>query len=117
MQQYLSHTVCCCGNIYIMKRERFYDYCTWLFSILEEFDRHAQTKDYTAQEQRVDGYLAERLLGIYAGKMRENPSVRVLELPRVHFTNSRARMWEKRAVNRVLPPGSWRRAVVKKILR
>jgi len=117
MEQYLSHTVCCFGNIYIMKRERFYDYCTWLFSILEEFDRQAQSKAYTAQEQRVDGYLAERLLGIYAVKMRENPSARVLELPRVHFTNSRARMWEKRAVNQILPPGSCRRAVVKKILR
>ncbi len=117
MERHLSQTICYFGNIYIMKRARFYDYCTWLFSILEEFDQKAQTKDYTAQEQRVDGYLAERLLGVYAAKICENPSVRVLELPRVHFTNSRAHLWEKRAVNQVLPPGSWRRAVVKKILR
>ena len=117
MERHLSQTICYFGNIYIMKRARFYDYCTWLFSILEEFDQKAQTKDYTAQEQRVDGYLAERLLGVYAAKICENPSVRVLELPRVHFTNSRAHLWEKRAVNQVLPPGGWRRAVVKKILR
>lgn len=113
MEQYLSETICYFGNIYIMKREWFQAYCTWLFSILEEFDQRAQTEGYITQEQRVDGYLAERLLGVYAAKMQEDPSVRMLELPRVHFTSSRSLMWKKRTVNLLLPPGSRRRATVK----
>lgn len=117
MEQYLSNSVCYFGNIFIMKRDLFYPYCTWLFSIMDEFDASSAHSGYTAQEQRVNGYLAERLLGVYVTQMRRDSTVKILELPRVHFTNSRAHMWEKRAVNLVLPPGSKRRAAVKKHLR
>jgi len=80
---HLSGTVCYFGNIFIMRRQVFHDYCAWLFPILEEFDRRADTSGYSPQEQRADGYLAERLFGIYytyrSGQMR------TLGLPRVHF--------------------------------
>lgn len=117
MEQYLANSVGYFGNIFIMKRDLFYPYCAWLFSIMDEFDVSSAHSRYTAQEQRVNGYLAERLLGVYVTQMRRDPSVKILELPRVHFTNSRVHMWEKRAVNVVLPPGSKRRAAVKKHLR
>ena len=55
MEHYLSGTICYWGNIYIMDRETFFDYCGWLFPILREFDETADLSGYSAQELRVDG--------------------------------------------------------------
>ena len=109
-EEYLSGTVCYFGNIYIMTRGVCEDYCGWLFSILEEFDRRSDTKGYGPQEKRVDGYLAERLLGIYAVHHRE---WRTLELPRVHFVADPRERRKKKLVNFLLPPGSKKRSIVK----
>ena len=111
MEEYLSGTVCYFGNIFIMKRPVFQDYCGWLFSILEEFDRRTDVSGYSAQELRVDGYLAERLLGVYLTHVRQ--SLRVLELPRVHFGGN----MKNRIIYHLLPPGTKRRAAVKSLGR
>ena len=113
LEEYLSGTMCYFGNIYIMKREVFHDYCAWLFPILEEFDRRADTTGYTPQEQRVDGYLAERLFGVYLTHRRGE--LKTLELPRVHF-HPGAEYTKRRVLNALLPPGSKRRSVMKKWL-
>ena len=109
-EKYLSGSGCYFGNIFVMKRAVFQDYCAWLFPILAEFDRLSDTSGYSAQEQRVGGYLAERLLGIYAFCHRELKS---LELPRVHFLADTAERRKKQMVNLLLPPGSVRRSKVK----
>lgn len=111
---YLTGTTSYFGNIYIMQREVFRDYCAWLFPILEEFDQRADTSNYTSQEKRVDGYIAERLFGIYLTDRRDR--LRVLELPRVQFCSDREYAHRK-LLNTVLPPGSWRRSLIKKIKR
>lgn len=111
MEEYLSGTVCYFGNIYIMKRSVFHNYCVWLFPILEEFDHRAGLSEYSSQELRVDGYLAERLLGIYLTHVRKE--LQTLELPRVHFEPSVRQLRKKRLLNALLPPGSFRRALVK----
>lgn len=110
MEEYLSGTRCYFGNIFIMERGAFQEYSGWLFSLLEEFDRRADVAGYGPQERRLDGYLAERLLGVWATHHRE---LRTLELPRVHFIEDRAERWKKRTVNLLLPPGSRRRSRVK----
>lgn len=114
MEHYLSETNCYFGNIFVMRRHVFQDYCNWLFSILEEFDCRADVSRYGPQEQRVDGYLAERLLGIYRTKHQE---LSVLELPRVHFLSDGRERMMKQAMGLLLPPGTRRRALVKKYLR
>ena len=111
MEEYLSGTVCYFGNIYIMRRQIFHDYCRWLFNILEAFDQRADTVGYSVQEQRVDGYLAERLLGVWLTSMRG--SLKTLELPRVHFVPEGAERYRRRMLNCVLPPGSKMRAMLK----
>ena len=111
LEGYLSGTVCYFGNIYIMARPVFYDYCAWLFPILAEFDRRADWEGRTPQENRVDGYLAERLFGVYFTHRREE--LRTLELPRVHFEPDAAARRKKRLLDAVLPPGSKRRSLVK----
>lgn len=111
LESYLAGTVCYFGNIYIMRREVFHDYCTWLFFILKEFDQRADVSQYSTQEQRVDGYLAERLLGIYVTFRRGG--LKMLELPRVHFYD-KPKYIQRRLLNGILPPGSWRRAMCRK---
>jgi len=114
VEGYLSGTVCWFGNIFIMKRKIFHDYCAWQFPILEEFDRRADVSGYTTQEQRVDGYLAERLLGIYAAYHRE---LKNLELPRVHFIDDPVGLYKKQMIDFFLPPGSVRRSRIKRLKR
>ena len=111
MDKYLSGTVCYFGNIAVMKQEVFHDYCTWLFSILGEFDRQADLSDYGVQELRVNGYLAERLLGVYVSAHKSRLSV--LELPRVHFIANNKQRWKQKLQNKILPPGSIIRKNVK----
>ena len=113
MEKYLSGSVCYFGNIYIMAWPVFDDYCRWLFGVLAEFDRRADVTGYGPQELRVDGYLAERLFGVYYTHWRDE--LRTLELPRVHFEpDSRSRRRQK-VISALLPPGSRRRAVAKRI--
>lgn len=114
LEEHFSDTFCYFGNIFIMGRDVFQDYCGWLFPILEEFDRRADTSGYSQQEQRVDGYLAERLLGVYITRMRRELSVRILELPRVHMEPMGMSNLRKQLLYYGLPPGSNRRAIVKK---
>lgn len=115
IEEYLSGAVCYFGNIFIMRRSVFQNYCAWLFPVLEEFDRRADISGYSPQELRADGYLAERLLGIYW--MQHRKKLSASELPRVHFLpNSRERRLKK-ALNLILPPGSRRRSVVKQRLK
>lgn len=111
MEVYLSGSVAYFGNIYIMNRPVFREYCAWLFPILEEFDRRTDTSEYSVQEKRVDGYLAERLFGIYLTHVRYR--LKVLELPRVHFLSDTSARMKQKALGVLLPPGSKRRAWVK----
>ena len=111
METYLSGTVAYFGNLYIMKKDLFHEYCAWLFPILEEFDRRVDISGYSAQEKRVNGYLAERLFGIYLTHVRAK--LRVLELPRVHFQKDRKARMKQRLIAALLPPGSRQRAWVK----
>lgn len=79
-----KHTSFC--NMYIMKKELFFDYCEWLFSILNEFcDRTDMTK-YGPEAQRTPGHLSERLFGIYLARLRkEQPNLKIKELQSVYF--------------------------------
>jgi len=115
MEEYFSQTYCYFGNIYIMCRDVFFEYCEWLFSILFEFDRRSVLFGYSEQDLRVNGYLAERLLGVYIMKQRQDGQRSVLELPRVHFAEKR--YLRQQMVNFFLPPGSKRRSFVKAFKR
>ena len=111
MERYLSGSVCYFGNIFVMARPVFVDYCRWLFTILAEFDRRADVTGYGAQELRVDGYLAERLFGVYYTQRKAE--LRTLELPRVHFDGfggTAAERRKTRLLYHLLPPGSALRA-------
>ena len=113
MEKYMSGTICYFGNIFIMRRQIFFDYCSWLFPLLEEFDYRTDVSGYSPQERRVDGYLAERLLGVWVTWLRQRGRATILELPRVHFIPENRAQKKSQLLNILLPPGSLRRAYVK----
>lgn len=113
LEQYLSGTSCYFGNIFIMKKTLFQGYCKWLFSILEEFDRRTDFGNYGPQGMRVDGYLAERLLGTFY--MYQKHKSYTLELPRVHFFYNQKEWLTKTILNAIFPPGSVRRYFAKQV--
>ena len=74
-------------NMFIMKRELFFEYCEWLFDILEEHERRRDFSMYDPQSYRVSGYLAERLLGVYITWLKEKGTYAIKELQRPFFQN------------------------------
>lgn len=112
MEKYLSDSTIYFGNIYIMSGEIFNAYCDWLFPILAEFDKETYNEKYVGQEKRVDGYLAERMLGIYVTYHRHR--LKMLELPKVEFSPGRE-YYKRRILNAILPPSSKRRSMIKRI--
>lgn len=72
-------------NIYIMRRDYFYDYMEWLFPILEEYGKRTDNSSYSEAEQRTAAYLAERLFGIYFTRLKREQRGNFCELPYVVF--------------------------------
>ncbi len=52
-------------NMFIMKRELADRYCTWLFDILFELEKRLDISSYSANDRRVFGFVAERLLDVW----------------------------------------------------
>lgn len=114
--KYLNGTHLYLKNMYIMKQEYFHAYCAWLFPILAEFDRQNDWKKYRDDPiaMRVDGYLAERLFGIWYTEMKETTDIKTYELGRIHFANmdGKGKLQYMKWINKLLPPGSKRRNVI-----
>lgn len=67
MVQTRSGHIC---NMFVMRRELLDGYCTWLFDILFEVERRLDITSYSGKDQRVYGYLGERLLDVWIRKNR-----------------------------------------------
>lgn len=114
-------------NMYIMRREYFQAYMEWLFPLLEEFEAGKGFHGCGAGQARITGYLAERLFGVYYTWLREQGEARCCELQYVIFHSNvrRFRLWENgpqiavdmKKINRLIPPGSLRRRVVRTAAR
>lgn len=61
-------------NMFVMKRAYFDEYCTWLFNVLFEAERRLDISQYSKYDQRVFGFLGERLLDVWLNK-KEIPYV------------------------------------------
>lgn len=98
------------ANMYIMERGCFEDYCRWLFDILKQFDQTVKSP-----LPRTDGFLGERLFGIYFTWMNTR-KFKCAELPRLHFygyDDKRHNFSVLRFINSIIPAGSRRRAVLR----
>lgn len=52
-------------NMFIMSKENFKLYCSWLFDILFALEKITDLNGYTKQEQRIYGFLSEFLLNVW----------------------------------------------------
>ena len=114
-------------NMYIMKREYFHAYMNWLFPVLEKFESQTDFSGYSDKEKRVTGYIAERLFGVYYTWLKQQGSAKCAEVPYVIFhQNVREFQLGKkgprikvdmRKVNQLIPAGTMRRRMVRRLLR
>ena len=78
----------CFCNMFIMRKEIFFDYCAWLFPLLDKFVSEWEHSTADEQTMRTPGHLAERLLNIYlAHHERMGAGWHTKQLQCVHFTN------------------------------
>lgn len=52
-------------NMLVMRRDILDRYCQWLFAILFELESRLDTSGYSTYDQRVFGFVAERLLDVW----------------------------------------------------
>ena len=64
----MHHTKAHRFNMFIMKQELFHSYCDWLFSILFHLEEILDISSYDAYNQRIFGFISERLLDVYIEK-------------------------------------------------
>lgn len=64
-EQVLADDKCCYGNLMVTTRERFCEYCEWLFSICAEASDKIDVSGYNMYHKRVYGFLAEVLLAVW----------------------------------------------------
>jgi len=68
-------------NMFIMRKEIFYDYCQWLFLILEKTESKVDYTCFSEQEMRTLAFMAERLLSVYMIKLlKDKPELKVKHL-------------------------------------
>ncbi|HNW25851.1 MAG TPA: DUF4422 domain-containing protein [Candidatus Gastranaerophilaceae bacterium] len=68
-------------NAFVMKKEIFDDYCQWLFDILFEAHKKIDYPKLSIKGQRVLGFLAERLHGIYLTRLIQEKKYRIKYAP------------------------------------
>ena len=69
------------ANMIISKKQVFDEYCKWLFNILNYVEERTDISQYSKEEARIYGYLAERLLNVWLAK---NNYLRVKECRVIH---------------------------------
>lgn len=102
-------------NMFIMKKELFNDYCNWLFNILSEYDKRVINKP-----KNVNGYIGERLLGVYITYLEIQGKKKIGFLPRLHFyiyDDKKHNYRFKSIINIIFRPGARYTCAVKKIIR
>lgn len=88
LEQYLKGTKTCLCNMYIMKKELFYEYMQWLFDILFEFEAKADMSDYSTEGFRTPGHLAERLFTLFYLHAKRTRNLRIKSLQTVVVLNT-----------------------------
>ena len=76
-------------NMFIMKKDKFDEYCTWLFDILFELTKRFEDADYSAFHARYPGRVSERLLDVWLMKNGYDYE----EVPFIYMEN--VNMWKK----------------------
>lgn len=78
IDEYLNDYKSAMCNMFVMKRELFFEYCSWLFNILESAENRIQISEDTYQK-RVFGFLAERMFNMFI--LQKQSEVKTISCP------------------------------------
>ncbi len=88
-------------NMFISRRETFDRYCQWLFAVLSHLEPRVDMTGYTPYQQRLYGFLGERLLNVWLTHTGAHiHTVRVVNTER--RLRDTLRLWLRRQKNRLL---------------
>ena len=88
-------------NLFVMRQDCFRRYCGWLFPLLFQLEQRLDLSGYSAYDQRVFGFVAERLLDVWLTVQRP----RCRELPLVY---TESQHWPRKILRFL---GRWLRGV------
>lgn len=81
--------VCRRADTFVMRKDLFFAYCSWLFPMLDEFERHTDMSKYSKQGMRAPACLAHYLFSIWVEHQRRiDASLKMKELGIVHCANT-----------------------------
>ena len=63
-----------------MRKDIFFDYCDFLFSVLEKLDKLIDTSNYSINGKRTLAYLGEALFDCYMRKLTDERIIKYKEL-------------------------------------
>ncbi len=87
-------------NMLIARREVFDAYCEWLFAVLFELEKQVDMTGYTPYEQRLYGFLSERLLNVWVA--HNGLTVHTVKVKNTQQTVKQAlRLFARRQKNRI----------------
>jgi lipopolysaccharide biosynthesis glycosyltransferase len=76
-------------NMYIMKKEYFYEYCKFNNDILTELEKIIDLSDASQEERRFFGHISERLLGVYINYITKTRKANILYTGRTFYSNTK----------------------------
>lgn len=85
MNDYLYDTKSLFFNMFIMKKEIFFEYCEWLFSILFKYEKvRVDRSNIEINQNREIGYISERLLNIFIRNLSDKKNINIMHTDIVH---------------------------------
>lgn len=75
-------------NMFIMKKEMYNEYCSFIFDVLGSFEDNNDISNYNPQQYRVTGFLAERLTNVFIQYLIGSRKYKVKELQVAYFENT-----------------------------
>lgn len=70
------------NNMFILKEEQFRQLADWLFSILSAFEQRVDLSVYTDYQERLFGFLSERLITTW---FNQHTELKIKELPLIYL--------------------------------
>lgn len=85
------------ANMFYTRKELLNEYCEWLFSVLLKYEKITDISNYNAQQARIYGFIAERLLNVWIHKK----CLKQIELPCIQ-TDSSIKLRFRKKIDKVL---------------
>lgn len=88
LESYMNGTEFYSCNMFIMKKDLFFEYSEFLFSVLAEFEKRKSVDGYSVEGKRTLGHLGERLFGIYYTYLKNQNKFKFSEKQMVIFAHT-----------------------------